>query len=81
MRPDDEIASHESLPPGRAQEARPLPDGQRLVSVTVKVDRRALYRARFRALVEGTTVSGLMRAWLSEYASDENWQALFGRRG
>src|SRR5207249_4998945 len=57
------------LGPNEWRTIEPLP-GQRVTSVTIRVDADVLLHARMRALLEGTNVSRLVRAMLEDYASD-----------
>ena len=57
------------LGPNEWRQIEPLP-GQRLTSVTIRVDAEVLLHTRMRALLEGTNVSRLVRSMLEEYASD-----------
>jgi len=57
------------LGPNEWRQVEPAP-GQRLTSVTIRVDSDVLVHARMRALLEGTNVSRLVRSMLENYAAD-----------
>ncbi len=57
------------LGPNEWRTIDPLP-GQRITSLTVRVDELVLLHARMRALLEGTSVSRLVRSFLDDYAAD-----------
>jgi len=67
------------LGPNEWRQVEPLA-GQRLTSVTIRVDTDVLLHARMRALLEGTNVSRLVRSTLEAYAADSLRRFRMGER-